>query len=38
MLANDLKSFYALSDDAADSAKEIADYMGSHGFAVKAGK
>lgn len=38
MLANDLKSFYSLSDDAHDSAKEIADYMGAHGFSVKEGK
>jgi hypothetical protein len=38
MLANDLKSFYSLTDDAHDATKEIADYMGAHGFSVKEAK
>jgi len=38
MLANDLKSFYSISDDAHDAAKEIATYMGERGFVVKEGK
>lgn len=38
LAANDLKSFYSITDEAHEATKAVADYMGSHGFTVREKK
>lgn len=38
LVANDLRSFYSLTDEVRESAKEVASFMGDRGFVVKESK
>lgn len=38
LVANDLKSFYSITDEAHDATKEVVEYMGGYGFAVRGKK